>query len=242
MVYWNPDKIPTVEWEEKTLASTNLLTYRELGKYRLSIPFDEYHRASIEVINEITKRKLEHQIEISCLERFKTILLRLNFTNPDTVNQLAKSLTACHMQILANATTMPIMHIRELEKLKKNYKIGLLSNFDDAQTAHKILKEKKIEALFSSITISEQVGIRKPSPKIFSIALESLKVNADETLFVGDSWGEDIVGAAKAGIDSVWINSNRNNLKEKIIKHPFKKRVFCIPSITNLSFLVEKAT
>ena len=242
VVHWNPEKIPTFLWEKKILKSTNLITYGELGEYCRLFSFEEYHRACIEVIAEITKKKSEENIEISCVERFKTILLQLNVSEPGTLSRLATRLASCHMKILANATTASQTHILELRKLKNKYKLGLLSNFDDAQTAHRILKEKKLGHLFSSIIISDEVGIRKPAAEIFSVALDSLEIEARETLFVGDSWEEDIVGAAKFGMDSVWINPNRTRPEKKGIKHPFKKQIFCIPSIQKLSCLIEQLT
>ena len=229
-------------WEKKVLKSTNLVTYKELGEYRRLFSFGEYHRACTEVIGEITKKKSEENIEISCVERFKTILLQLNVSEPDTLDQLATKLASCHMKLLANATTASQTQILEIKKLKNKYKLGLLSNFDDAQTARRILKEKKLGPLFSSIIISEEVGIRKPAPEIFSVALESLEIEARETLFVGDSWEEDIVGAAKFGMDSVWISPNRTTFEERRIKHPFKKKIFCIPSVQKLSKLIEQLT
>ena len=242
LVHWNPEKLPTFLWGEKVLKSTNLKTYRELGEYCKLFSFEKYHRACTEVISEIIKKKSEENIEISCVERFKTILLQLNVSEPDTLDQLATKLAACHMELLANATTASQTPIQEIKKLKNGYKLGLLSNFDDAQTAHKVLKEKKLGPFFSSIIISDEVGIRKPAPDIFSIALNSLEVEARETLFVGDSWEEDIVGAAKFGMDSVWINPNRTNPEERRIKHPFKKKIFCIPSVQKLSKLIEQLT
>ncbi len=242
LVHWNPEKIPTFLWKKKTLKSTNLITYRELGEYCRLFSFEKYHKVCIEVINEITKKKSEENIEISCVERFKTILLRLHVSEPDTLSQLAKKLASCHMRILANATTASQTPIIELKKLEKEYKLGLLSNFDDAETAHRVLKEKELGQFFSSIIISDEIGIRKPAPDIFSVALKSLKIEARETLFVGDSWEEDIVGAAKFGIDSVWINPGRTRPEEIRIMHPFKKKIFCIPSIEGLSNLIEQLT
>ena len=213
-------------WEKKVLKSTNLITYRELGEYCRLFSFEKYHAACTEVTGEIRKKKLEENIEIPCVERFKTILLQLNVSEPDTLSRLATKLAFCHMKLLANATTSSQTQIKEIKKLKNEYKLGLLSNFDDAQTARRVLKEKKLGHLFSSIIISDEVGIRKPGPDIFSVALNSLEIEARETLFVGDSWEEDIVGAAKFGMDSVWINPNRTSPEERRIKHPFKKKIF----------------
>jgi putative hydrolase of the HAD superfamily len=54
--------------------------------------------------------------------------------------------------------------------------------------------------------VSEEAGVAKPDPKIFEIALDRLGVGALETVMVGDSWINDIAGAAAAGLRTVWFN------------------------------------
>ncbi|HLG23168.1 MAG TPA: HAD family hydrolase, partial [Candidatus Manganitrophaceae bacterium] len=53
---------------------------------------------------------------------------------------------------------------------------------------------------------SSEIGIRKPRPEIFLAACEKLEVAPSETLFVGDSWDNDIRGAKGVGMDAAWIN------------------------------------
>ena len=55
----------------------------------------------------------------------------------------------------------------------------------------------------------EEVGINKPQPGIFQIALERNGVTADEVVMVGDSYWSDIAGAKAAGIDQIWIKDER---------------------------------
>ena len=57
--------------------------------------------------------------------------------------------------------------------------------------------------------ISEEVGINKPQPGIFEIALERNGVTADEAIMIGDSYSSDIAGAKAAGIDQIWIKDER---------------------------------
>ncbi len=64
---------------------------------------------------------------------------------------------------------------------------------------------------FDSVTISDEVGVQKPDPEIFRIALESLRATGgtpagDRVIMIGDGLHSDIRGAAAAGIDSCWFN------------------------------------
>ena len=54
--------------------------------------------------------------------------------------------------------------------------------------------------------VSGEFGVEKPDPAIFREALRQAGVAPGEALFVGDSLQFDIVGAARSGIPSVWVN------------------------------------
>ena len=60
--------------------------------------------------------------------------------------------------------------------------------------------------LVDVLVASEDVGVSKPDPGIFRIALERAGVAAGEAVMVGDSWVNDIAGARTAGIRGVWFN------------------------------------
>lgn len=56
---------------------------------------------------------------------------------------------------------------------------------------------------------SEDVGVSKPDRGIFDIALGRMGVTAADAVMVGDSWANDIAGAANAGIRAIWFNPDR---------------------------------
>lgn len=53
--------------------------------------------------------------------------------------------------------------------------------------------------------VSEDVGIEKPDPRIFNLALGTTDKKA--ALFVGDTWEHDIVGALEAGWQAIYLNT-----------------------------------
>lgn len=56
------------------------------------------------------------------------------------------------------------------------------------------------EGMFDAVVDSHVVGVRKPDPEIFRIALERLGVAADRAVFCGDIPTVDVAGARAAGI------------------------------------------
>jgi len=65
------------------------------------------------------------------------------------------------------------------------------------------------KAIIYSSKASGDFGARKPDPEIFIYALRSMWIKADETVHVGDSLNEDVQGAKKAGMKTVWIKGNK---------------------------------
>lgn len=92
-----------------------------------------------------------------------------------------------------------------LEKLHGKYKLGIVSNFAIPECVDKLLTKHGLEAFFDVVVVSGAVNKRKPSPEIFERALEKLCVNAEDTVFVGDTVDADVIGAKTAGMKAVFI-------------------------------------
>lgn len=87
------------------------------------------------------------------------------------------------------------------------FRIGAITNgIGNVQRSR--IKKAGIDYFFETIVISNDVGIAKPDPGIFTIALENMDLyNKEEILMIGDSLSSDILGGINAGIDTCWINS-----------------------------------
>ncbi|GAA3409213.1 HAD-IA family hydrolase [Paenibacillus hodogayensis] len=91
-----------------------------------------------------------------------------------------------------------------LERLKlAGYRLGVVSNF--APTLKSILRHKGILDYFDPVIVSTEVGLEKPNPAIFRLALEQAGLSPEETLYVGDHDKNDIWAPNQAGIRAVKI-------------------------------------
>jgi putative hydrolase of the HAD superfamily len=88
-----------------------------------------------------------------------------------------------------------------LERLRKEYAIAVISNADGRIDA--VLRRCGIVDCFQSITDSGKVGHEKPHPAIFEAALREMNAEASESLYVGDVYSVDYVGARQAGMQAV---------------------------------------
>jgi putative hydrolase of the HAD superfamily len=66
-----------------------------------------------------------------------------------------------------------------------------------------VLSRCGIADCFESITDSGIVGFEKPRPEIFEAALKTMKVRAEESLYVGDVYSVDYIGATNAGMQAL---------------------------------------
>ncbi len=96
--------------------------------------------------------------------------------------------------------------VRVLKALKRRYRVGLVSNLSFPESAWELLRIHKLEDFFDFTVVSGDVNLRKPHPKIFNLALDELRVDASEAVFVGDTPETDIAGALKVGMIPVLIN------------------------------------
>ena len=92
-----------------------------------------------------------------------------------------------------------------LQHLHAATKIGVITNNTSLEQREK-LDVCGFTPLLDEVVISEEVGVIKPDPAIFAIALERLGCSASEAVMVGDAWQTDIIGAHRAGIRSVWLS------------------------------------
>ncbi len=101
-----------------------------------------------------------------------------------------------------------------IKKLKKNYKIGMLSNFSDG--LRQIMDNQGTTDLFDAIVISYEVGYQKPDPKIFDILFDRLGVKSNEVVFIDDSLSS-LRETENIGYIPILFTGNQD-LKEKFKK------------------------
>lgn len=90
-----------------------------------------------------------------------------------------------------------------LSILEQDYTLGVISNYyGNVET---VLAELDIRKYFALILDSTIVGFRKPDERIFEIISNNLNAHVDETVMVGDSFGNDIIPAKSLGWKTIWI-------------------------------------
>ena len=92
-----------------------------------------------------------------------------------------------------------------LDYLKPKYHLHLITNgFQEVQ--HTKLNGSGMAPYFETLTVSEEVGVKKPNPEIFQYALQKAGAQAGESLMIGDEMAVDIDGARAVGMDTLLFN------------------------------------
>jgi len=98
-----------------------------------------------------------------------------------------------------------------LNYLTKKYKLHIITNgFEEVQ--YQKLKNSEIINFFKTVTTSEEIGVKKPNPIIFTKALEKAETLAQRSIMIGDSFEADIQGAESIGINTLFYNYRNETL------------------------------
>jgi len=81
---------------------------------------------------------------------------------------------------------------------------GLITNI--RRGIHEICQELGLEPYLDFIISPAEAGADKPNPAIFQLALERAGVEADDAIYIGDQYLQDMVGARNAGIAPILID------------------------------------
>jgi HAD superfamily hydrolase (TIGR01549 family) len=89
-----------------------------------------------------------------------------------------------------------------LQQLQPHFRLGALTN------GNADVSKTPLAPYFEFALKAEDVGAAKPEPQLFDAALTRTQTLAQHAIHVGDSHDHDIVGAHRAGMRSVWLNTS----------------------------------
>jgi len=102
------------------------------------------------------------------------------------------------------AQPMPHAHAVLRELRGRGLRVGIVTNgWEEAQT--RCLEACGLAGLVDDVVISKSVGLSKPDPAIYRLALTRLGVTARETWFVGDSPRNDVWGPQQVGLRAAYL-------------------------------------
>ena len=94
-----------------------------------------------------------------------------------------------------------------LKALKeKKFKLAILSN-GTPSLLDQLVKSNHLDNLFDDLFSIEQVGIYKPSSRVYDMPIKKYNISKSEVAFLSaNTW--DVSGGGNYGYQSIWVNRN----------------------------------
>lgn len=209
LIYTNSRKA----WEDWLLV-----LYKNFKKFGLNEPKKSFATKCNGIMN-----KLEPSYNTQNLTIFEqriyalTIELNLELTHKEIRRISSDAVNAWQKYVPLDPDAIPV-----LNTLKKSKTLALISNFDHPPHIYSTLSTLKLKHFFDAITISSEVGVKKPDPSIFSFALEQTNLKPNEVCYVGDT-KDDITAAIEANILPILIQRKMNTEDELLYDYNSEK-------------------
>jgi HAD superfamily hydrolase (TIGR01509 family) len=131
-------------------------------------------------------------------------LIQALFETDASDDQIAELLDVRFNVMVSSIEVDPNVHAL-LDRLSKRFRLGLISNYPCSRSINHSLAQHGLDRWFETVVVSADVGHVKPHPKLFELAVSSMGVRPEATLYVGDNWLGDIQGAKRFGMKAAWI-------------------------------------
>jgi putative hydrolase of the HAD superfamily len=90
------------------------------------------------------------------------------------------------------------------ELRRRGYALGLITVC--SEDVEQLWEETPFAGMFDATAFSCSVGLRKPDPRIYHLALDELGVDPGQAIFVGDGANDELAGAERVGMRAVLIH------------------------------------
>ena len=148
---------------------------------------------------------------------FERIFARSGVSDAGVVADVLAELKAYHAK--SNLWELVPGEVRTaLEALKGRFRMAVVSNANG--TVRDKLERVGLAGYFEAILDSHEEGIEKPDPRIFRRAMERLGARPEASLYVGDFYHIDVVGARAAGMDAVLLDPAGNHADKPVRRLP----------------------
>ncbi|MDO4706825.1 MAG: YjjG family noncanonical pyrimidine nucleotidase [Porphyromonadaceae bacterium] len=183
------------------IALQQVYTALNWGQYFLC--FEDYYAAYLPINHQLWKDYALGKVDKATLSLER---LRRPFQGRLSLSEGEwRAVDASFLNAVRQQTGLCPHALETLRYLKGRYRICILSN-GFASVQYDKLERSGLMPYVDAVVLSDEVGVHKPDPEIFRIALERMGCVAEESLMIGDSYVSDIVGASGSGIRSIWYS------------------------------------
>ncbi len=115
------------------------------------------------------------------------------------------------------------------ELKRRGFRLGVVSNAEGRVAVD--LDGAGYEGMFETVVDSHVVGVEKPDPGIFDIALKRMEAVPETTVFLGDVPSVDVIGARAAGVTPILLDPHDLYGDEEVTRlRCIRELPDCLPS------------
>lgn len=190
-------------WPEAIAESHQALVQNLIG-FGYALDTQQFAADFLNRLNAYYRERETEYIELSTETILRALLAEHGYQNAPS-RHLRPALDAMYavtekIWTLEDDTHAALQALRE-----QGYQLGLISNANDDRDVEILVDINQLRQYFDLVLISAAVGLRKPHPQLFDIALDHYGVNPARAVMVGDTLNADILGAHHAGMKGIWI-------------------------------------
>ena len=202
--------------EEIYRAIAHFLTYQGIFLHR-----GEVRDLYFQIMQQQRERSTEIFAEFDVVEVWREFLQNkasdyIHSLPSEKREHLPLFLAELHRGI-ARKRLRPYPQVQEtLDQLRSQYHMAVVS---DAQSVYAVPELHAVCLLhyFNPIIVSGDFGYRKPDPRLFQMALDTLQVRPEQALFFGNDLYHDIFGAQQVGMKAIFVSTNQGNTSSQSI-------------------------
>ena len=136
------------------------------------------------------------------------LLSRLDGETIDEIERIYSDSFFVHPPLAHKDAVTVLRQVKEM-----GLRVGLISNtgMTPGVAFRRFLGERGMLEYFDTLTFSDEALLSKPSDEIFLMTLRALDSSPEESVHVGDHVKNDVVGANRCGLKTVWITGFYEN-------------------------------
>lgn len=188
-------------------ASAKYTFSRMFEKYKLAdlgVPSVEVFKKHYDIHNDMLwswYRKGEILKEVLSIRRWEMTLADFGIEN----SRISVGMSEDYVTLDPDKAFLFPGAIETLKYLNERYTLHLITNgFQEVQEQK--FRIAHLDRYITTVTTSEEAGIKKPESGIFHFALGKAGCSASESIIIGDDLAVDIEGGKNAGMDQVFFN------------------------------------
>jgi putative hydrolase of the HAD superfamily len=194
------------------------VAFEKQFKYVTGVPIDKLYIASRKYSDSLFDQSEAGTISLLELQTHRIMAACQDF-GIEIAYQEAIDFQETYLGEQKKITLFPEIELLFNALHKRNKQLAILTNGPEQHQSMKIhqlglTRWVPKENLF----ISGAIGYAKPAPQTFEIVEKRLNLKKDTTVYIGDSFDNDVVGAKQAGWHAIWMNHRQKDTPRSVFQ------------------------